>query len=216
MKIKIGSENLLEALNFKNAKQAKGQRMKVEDELKSSSRKIAKLKLDLEKEIQRSEQPSPPNSGRLSQLFQSARKQTPLDEQATVQEETADESESPTFMLAEILQHLEAQGLPTDYYVEHANNLIELLKKYQTLKYDLVWSIFGLRVSRHQLSAGLELCCSGYQLYLSDQIPRVHTLHYCGISNRESNQSDPDPLEEDELRVSEMSKAPHCQSTSTI
>ncbi|KAI9723131.1 MAG: hypothetical protein M1828_004379 [Chrysothrix sp. TS-e1954] len=164
MKIKIGSENLLEALNFKSAKQAKGQRMKVEDELKSSNRKIARLKLDLEQEIQRVDQPSPPQSGRLSQLFQNAREETSFKALQYGDEAAFDESESPTFILAEILQNLEIQGLPPDYYVEHANNLIVLFKKYQTLKYDLVWSIFGLRVQSMLLSDSREVAAAGYRM----------------------------------------------------
>ncbi|KAK8220800.1 Rapamycin-insensitive companion of mTOR, N-term-domain-containing protein [Phyllosticta capitalensis] len=164
-KIKIGSENLLEALNSKNAKQAKEQKIRVEAELNMSNRKLANLKLDLETEIQRSREPV--REGRLSELFRAA--PTPVESRQTVPtihdyDEVDPDTESPTFVLAELLQALEAQGMQPDYYVERGNALVELFKRHPTLKYDLAWSIFGLRMQTMLLSDSREVVAAGYRV----------------------------------------------------
>ena len=166
-KIKIGTENLLEALNAKKEKQAREQRKVVETELNTSNRKIAQLKLDLEAEIQRSkEQPTSPK-GRLSQLFRNAPLRSPegpgyrLGEPAPVHDP---ELESPTYILAEILQALEAEDQEPDYYVGKANDLVELFRRHPTLKYDLAWSIFGLRMQMLLLSDSREVVAAGYRV----------------------------------------------------
>ncbi|KAK7524655.1 Rapamycin-insensitive companion of mTOR, N-term-domain-containing protein [Phyllosticta citriasiana] len=163
-KIKIGSENLLEALNSKNAKQAKDQKIRVEAELNMSNRKLANLKLDLETEIQRSREPV--REGRLSELFRTA--PLPAEPRQTVptirDEEVDPDAESPTFVLAELLQALEAEGMQPDYYVERGNALVELFKRHPTLKYDLAWSIFGLRVQTMLLSDSREVVAAGYRV----------------------------------------------------
>lgn len=166
-KIKIGSENLLEALISKNAKQTKEQRLKVESELSSSNRKIVELKSQLEIEVDRANRPSTPNRSRLSGLFQGSPLKSPARIQEILeQEHYADdlESESPTYILAEILQALELEGMQPDYYVERANNLVELFKRYPTLKYDLAWPIFGLRVQTMLLSESREVVAAGYRV----------------------------------------------------
>jgi rapamycin-insensitive companion of mTOR len=70
-KIKIGTENLLEALNTKKEKHIREQRRVVESELNTSNRKIAQLKLDLNAEIQRSKElpMSSPKERMSTQLF---------------------------------------------------------------------------------------------------------------------------------------------------
>jgi hypothetical protein len=73
-------------------------------------------------------------------------------------------TESPTYALAEILQALEVEGLTPDYYVGHANNLVELFKRHPTLKYDLVWSVFGLRMQVMLLSESREVVAAGYRM----------------------------------------------------
>ena len=166
-KIKIGSENLLEALNAKNPKQTKEQRRFVEAELQASNRKIAQLKIDLENEIKRSQEQASSPGSRLSQLFRSAPIRSPsrgniLDDGVPPNSEF--ETESPTFVLAEILQALEAQDMPADYYVGHANDLVALLKRHSTLKYDLAWSIFGLRMQILLLSDNREIVAAGYRV----------------------------------------------------
>ncbi len=167
MKIKIGSENLLEALVSKNAKQTKEQRQRVESELNSSNRKIVELKSQLEIEIDRANRPSTPSRTRLSGLFQGSPLKMPTTEFEVLEHEqhAADlESESPTYILADILQALEFEGMPPDYYVERANNLVELFKRYPTLKYDLAWAIFGLRVQTMLLSESREVVAAGYRV----------------------------------------------------
>lgn len=166
-KIKIGSEKLLEAIVSKNAKQTKEQRLKVELELNSSNRKIVELKSQLEIEIDRSNLPSTPSRTRLSGLFQGSPLKTPTREVEILeyaQNSTDLESESPTYILAEILQALEFDGMQPDYYVERANNLVELFKRYPALKYDLAWAIFGLRVQTMLLSESREVVAAGYRV----------------------------------------------------
>jgi len=165
IKIRKGSENLLEALISKNARQTRDQRLQVESELNISNRKIAQLKVDLEAEVQSLKQALANPTSRLSQLFRNAPPRSPLrldlDEDDYFE---AEDTESSTFLLAELLQALEVQGLPHAYYVEQANNLVDLFKRYPTLKYDLVWSIFGLRVQTLLLSDSRELVAAGYRL----------------------------------------------------
>lgn len=171
-KIKIGTENLLEALNVKKEKHIRDQRRVVESELNTSNRKIAQLKSDLEAEIQRSrveaqQQPVSPK-GRLSQLFRSAPVRSPPSQPLLNDGEEIGgydpEAESPSYILAEILQALEAAELQSDYYVNHANELVELFKRHPTLKYDLAWSIFGLRMQVLLLSDNREVVAAGYRL----------------------------------------------------
>ncbi|KAL8750436.1 MAG: hypothetical protein Q9199_007070 [Rusavskia elegans] len=165
-KIKIGSENLLEALTSKNAKQAKDQRTRVEAELGSSNRKIIELTSQLEEEIGRSKRPRTPPRNRLSAIFHGSPMKSPQGNHGSMQEENpaVEDSESPTFALSEILQALENEGLQPDYYVERANRLVDLLKKYPSLKYDLAWPIFGLRVQTMLLSQSREVVAAGYRV----------------------------------------------------
>ncbi len=167
IKIRIGSENLLEALVSKNAKQTKDQRLRVESELNSSNRKIVELKSQLNEEIDRAKQPSTPPRNRSSGVFQGSPLKSPsrIEEDLQYGSSNADlESESPTYILAEILQALEVEGQQADYYVERANSLVELLKRYPALKYDLVWPIFGLRVQTMLLSESREVVAAGYRV----------------------------------------------------
>lgn len=185
LKIKTGSENLLEALLSKPTKQSRDQRMRVESELSSSNRKIAELRSQLEEEIERGKRPSTPNLNRLSSLFQGS----PLRSQSRVEFlpdvehiESNPEAESPTYVLAEILQALEQEGMQPDYYVSRANGLVELFKRHPTLKYDLAWSIFGLRVQTMLLSESREVVAAGYRVTrhaLADRksLQTVRSLH---------------------------------------
>ena len=166
-KIKIGSENLLEALISKNVKQTKDQRQKVESELTSSNRKLQELHFQLENEIERAKRPATPGRDRLSNLFQGSPLKSPIRDERLSQDHFSlveQESESPTFILAEILQALESEGLQPDYYVDRANSLVELFKRYPTLKYDLAWPIFGLRVQTMLLSESREVVAAGYRV----------------------------------------------------
>ena len=166
-KIKIGSENLLEALISKNAKQTKDQRQKVESELTSSNRKLLELNSKLEDEIEQAKRPNTPSRERLSGLFQGNPMKSPARDSRVSQDQFSlidQESESPTYVLAEILQALEVEGMQPDYYVERANNLVELFKRYPTLKYDLAWPIFGLRIQTMLLSESREVVAAGYRV----------------------------------------------------
>lgn len=58
MKIKTGTENMLEALLAKNPKHSKDQRIRVESELSSSNRKLAELHHELEEEVLRAQAPA--------------------------------------------------------------------------------------------------------------------------------------------------------------
>lgn len=169
-KIKIGTENLLEALNSKKEKHIREQRRVVESELNTSNRKIAKLRSDLDAEIKRSkEQPAlgSPQERLSAQLFRAAPVRSPHSQTMLQDDGDAEhdpDSESPSYILAEILQALEAAELPSDYYVNHANELVELFKRHPTLKYDLAWSIFGLRMQVLLLSDSREVVAAGYRL----------------------------------------------------
>lgn len=173
MKIKTGTENMLEALLAKPPKQTKEQRLKVESELSSSNRKLAELQNELEEELLRAAQaPSttPPRS-RLSSLFRGSPMRSPsrntnvpgpVDEEQ--QEDGDGEMESPTYVLSETLQALEIEGMSPDFYVERANSLVELFKRHSTLKYDLAWPVFGTRVQVMLMSDSKEVVAAGYRL----------------------------------------------------
>jgi hypothetical protein len=165
MKIKEGSENLLEALNTKKAKQTKEQRQRVEAELNSSNQKIKELRNQIS-ELQRPKMPATPIRSRMEGLFQSSNGlRSPQSASKSVTGSDFEEpTESPTYALAEILQALEIEGLTPDYYVGHANNLVELFKRHPTLKHDLVWSIFGLRMQVMLLSESREVVAAGYRM----------------------------------------------------
>jgi hypothetical protein len=166
MKIKEGSENLLEALNMKKAKQTKDQRSKVELELTSSNRKIGELQSQID-ELRRPQGPPTPPRKRMSNLFRSSPSRGSPTQVGLVAEEESDdeaETESPTYVLAEILQSLEFDGLAPEYYIERANLLVDLFKRHPTLKYDLAWSVFGLRVQTMLLSESKEVVAGGYRV----------------------------------------------------
>ncbi len=163
LKMREGSENMLEALNTKKAKQGKEQRQRVEAELNSSNAKIKDLKNQIS-ELQRPKQPPTPTRTRMDVLFQSSGPRSPRSVSKSAGSDFEEATESPTFALAEILQALEVEGLAPDYYVGHANNLVELFKRYPTLKYDLVWSIFGLRMQVLLLSESREVVAAGYRM----------------------------------------------------
>lgn len=166
-KIKIGSENLLEALISKNAKQTKDQRQRVETELSTSNFKIAELKSQLDAEVERAYRPDTPPRSRLSGIFQGSPVKSPSKGASASQEAANDvhaESESPTYILAELLQALELEGMQADYYVERANNLVDLFKRYPSLKYDLAWPIFRLRVQTMLLSDSRDVVAAGYRV----------------------------------------------------
>ncbi|KAI9673408.1 MAG: hypothetical protein M1817_002870 [Caeruleum heppii] len=165
LKIKEGSENLLEALNAKKAKQTKDQRSKVEIELTASNRKITVLQAQIE-DLERTKEPATPPLSRASRLFRSNASRASPNRALTALPQSEDDlrTESPTYALAEILQSLENDGMQPDYYVERSNNLVELFKRHPTLKFDLAWSVFGLRVQGMLLSDSKEVVAAGYRV----------------------------------------------------
>ncbi|KAI1824405.1 Rapamycin-insensitive companion of mTOR, N-term-domain-containing protein [Xylaria intraflava] len=165
MKIKEGSENLLEALNAKKAKQTKEQRHKVEVELSASNQKIKELR-QLIADAQRNKiTPGTPIRNRNDVLLAQNDLRSPVSaSRSGVGSELDEPVESPTFALAEILQALEAEGMVPEYYVSRANNLVDLFKRHPTLKYDLVWSVFGDRMQLMLLSGSREVVAAGYRV----------------------------------------------------
>ena len=165
MKIKLGTENMLEALLAKNAKQTREQRQKVENELGTSNRKLAELKLELEEEIQRAQTPVTPPRSWMSGKFRSGSPLRSSSQAKQIEDSSpAFDGESPTVVLTEMLQALEVAGMQPDYYVERANTLVNLFKRHPTLKYDLAWSVFGLRVQMMLLSDSTEVVAAAYRL----------------------------------------------------
>ncbi|KAL2410849.1 Target of rapamycin complex 2 subunit ste20 [Exophiala dermatitidis] len=183
MKIKLGTENMLEALLSKNPKQTKEQRQRVEMELGSSNRKLAELKQELDQEIQRAQTPSTPPNKRMTSYFRgSPLKSPPRSSQEETEPPESVDVESPTVVLTEILQQLEADGMNPDYYIERANRLVDLLKRNPTLKYDLAWSVFSLRVQLMLLSDSSDVVAAGYRLTrhaIADRksLQTIRTLH---------------------------------------
>ncbi|KAL4948966.1 Rapamycin-insensitive companion of mTOR, N-term-domain-containing protein [Aspergillus filifer] len=167
MKIKTGTENMLEVLLTKNPKQTRDQRLRVESELSSSNRKLVELHQELEEEQLRAQAPSTPPRSRLSGLFERSSIRSPSRANMSDGDHMDDvdaEMESPTYVLAETLQALEIELMSPDYYVERANSLVELFRRHPTLKYDLAWSVFGLRVQVMLLSDSKEVVAAGYRL----------------------------------------------------
>ncbi len=167
MKIKLGTENMLEALQSKNPKQSKEQRQKVELELGTSKRKLHELHEELNQEIQRAQTPTTPPRNPMSSYFRgSPLKSLPVAADLPAPEPPSDafEGESPSLVLTEILQELEVEGMQPDYYIERANTLVELFKRHPTLKYDLAWSVFSLRVQMMLLSDSTDVVAAGYRL----------------------------------------------------
>lgn len=167
MKIKLGTENMLEALQSKNAKQTKEQRQKVEMELGTSKRKLQELHQQLNQEIQRAQTPTTPPRSRMSSYFRRSPMKSPsvaADMPGPEPPPDAFEGESPSLVLTEMLQALEVEGMQPDYYIERANTLVELFKRHPTLKYDLAWSVFSLRVQMMLLSDSTDVVAAGYRL----------------------------------------------------
>ncbi len=183
MKIKEGSENMLEALNSKKAKQAKEQRQRVEAELYASNQRIKELRQKITDAQRPRAGPSTPTRSRTDIVFpNNGLRSPPSASRSGAGSDLDDAIESPTFVLAETLQALEAEGMPPEYYVARANSLVELFKRHPTLKYDLVWSVFGLRMQVMLLSESREVVAAGYRMIryaISDvsSLKKIRTLN---------------------------------------
>lgn len=164
MKIKEGSENLLEALNVKKAKQTKDQRQRVEAELAGSNSRIKELRQKInDAQKTKAVVPSTPTRNRADSNNNPLRS-PPSASRSVGGSDLEEPTESPTFALAEILQAFEVEGMAAEYYVGRANSLVGLFKRYPTLKYDLVWSVFGDRMQVMLLSGSREVVASGYRM----------------------------------------------------
>ncbi|KAK2612195.1 hypothetical protein QQS21_001771 [Conoideocrella luteorostrata] len=168
IKIKEGSENMLEALNIKKARQTKEQRQRVEAELSASNSRIKELRQKIS-DTQRTRAAAPPITPTRNRtqetVFQTNGLRSPPSISMSAAGSDIDESaESPTFALAELLQALEVEGMTPEYYVSRANQLVDLFKRHPALKYDLVWAIFGLRMQMMLLSESREVVAAGYRV----------------------------------------------------
>lgn len=162
LKIKEGSENMLEALNAKKAKQTKDQRQRVEAELNASNVRIKELRQRIA-DAQRIKG-APPTTPTRKRGDSNGIRSPPSASRSGVGSDVDELTESPTFALAELLQALEVQGMMPEYYVTRANQLVDLFRRHPTLKYDLVWSVFGLRMQVMLLSESREVAAAGYRM----------------------------------------------------
>ncbi|KAG6035001.1 hypothetical protein E4U19_005249 [Claviceps sp. Clav32 group G5] len=184
MKIKEGSENMLEALNIKKAKQTKEQRQRVEAELSASNTRIKELRQRIS-DTQRTK-PAPPTTPTRTRTqdtvphatISGLRSPPSITRSITGSEDADENAESPTFALAELLQALEVEGMTPEYYVSRANQLVELFKRHPALKYDLVWAIFGLRMQMMLLSESREVVAAGYRVarYAISDAPSIKRI----------------------------------------
>ncbi|KAG6195587.1 hypothetical protein E4U47_001915 [Claviceps purpurea] len=184
MKIKEGSENMLEALNIKKAKQTKEQRQRVEAELSASNNRIKELRQRIS-DTQRTK-PAPPTTPTRTRTqdtvphatINGLRSPPSITRSITGSEDADENAESPTFALAELLQALEVEGMTPEYYVSRANQLVELFKRHPALKYDLVWAIFGLRMQMMLLSESREVVAAGYRVarYAISDAPSIKRI----------------------------------------
>ncbi|KAJ3557255.1 hypothetical protein NPX13_g9966 [Xylaria arbuscula] len=155
---------MLEALNTKKAKQTKEQRTRVEAELLASNQRIKELRLKITDAQRIRIAPTTPARNRNDGVHQNGLRSPPSASRSGAGSDVDEPAESPTFALAEILQALEVEGMAPEYYVGRANNLVELFKRYPTLKYDLVWSVFGNRMQFILLSGSREVVAAGYRM----------------------------------------------------
>lgn len=167
LKIREGSENMLEALNAKKAKQTRDQRLRVEAELSASNARIKDLRQRISDA--QSGKPTPftpatPTRNRDRDRDREQARSSPSASRSRVTSDADELAESPTFALAELLQALEVEGMTPEYYVSRANQLVDLFKRHPTLKYDLVWSVFGLRMQVMLLSESREVAAAGYRM----------------------------------------------------
>ncbi|OAA67049.1 hr1-like Rho-binding repeat protein [Niveomyces insectorum RCEF 264] len=167
LKIKEGSENMLEALNSKKAKQYKEQRQRVEAELHSSNLRIKELRQRISYSQRPRPAPTTPTGSRTnpSPLAMMNGLRSPADtSRSGAGSDIEEQTESPTYVLADILQALELEGMPPEYYVARANSLVDLFKRHPNLKYDLVWPVFGLRIQSMLLSDSREIVAAAYRM----------------------------------------------------
>lgn len=182
-KIKEGSENMLEALNTKKPKHVKEQKAKVEAELNASYARIRGLKKQIEELQQvKAAPPITPTRPSIDTLPPMRSMRSPQSVSRSGAGSDVEEAFDPTYRLGELLAALEVEGLTPEYYVAKANSLVDLFKSHPILKYDLVWSIFGLRMQVMLLSESREVVAAGYRMTrytMSDRasLKRIRSLN---------------------------------------
>lgn len=181
-KIKEGSENMLEALNTKKPKHVKEQKAKVEAELNVSYSRIRGLKHRIEELQQAKVAPTTPVRAPGEGFFPARVMRSPQSASRSGGGSDTEDSVDPTYRLGELLQALEVDGMTPEYYVAKANSLVDLFKQNPILKYDLVWSVFGLRVQVMLLSESREVVAAGYRMTryaMSDRssLKKIRTLN---------------------------------------
>ncbi|KAL1897233.1 hypothetical protein Cpir12675_002415 [Ceratocystis pirilliformis] len=167
MKIREGSENMLEALNTKKAKQTKEQRARVEAELTSSNNRIQDLRRRLHVAQKQRGSPGTPTRSRVEGLLPSSGFRSPRSvsrSRAGAESDVEETTESPSVTLSDLIQALEVDGMSAEYYVSRSNSLVDLFKRHITLKYDLVWHVFGKRIQAMLLSESREVVAAGYRM----------------------------------------------------
>lgn len=167
IKYKEGAENLLQVLDSKKIKEAKQARNQAEKEYNARNMEITQLKTQIEAITKPKDIPRRGQQQREGNKFQG----TPIRaEEANglaitgVPEEWDPGSESPTITLTGLLRELEEKEKRPEYYVEKANSLVMLFKRYPNLKYELEWSTFGLRVQFMLLHEAKEVVAAGYRV----------------------------------------------------
>ncbi|KAF3308632.1 hypothetical protein TWF173_001088 [Orbilia oligospora] len=167
-KIQAGAENLLLVLDSKKPKDAKKARAEAERALNEANVKIDQLTSQVDIIHSRNLKQQSESRTRMASKFRGEPLlpvppgiATPI---GTAISEEILSSESPTWSLSEILQSLEERGQRPEIYVEKANTLVHLLKRHQSLKYDLEWSAFGKRVQFMLTHESREVVSAGYRV----------------------------------------------------
>ena len=175
IKMKEGTENMLEALNSKKAKGQKEQRQKVEAELQASNAKIKELRQkisDAQSLTARAAPPTPttPTRNRAGLTEPGSHHQPGLLVRSPqsishtgLESDMGEQTESPAVTLTDLLQTLEVNDMMAEYYVSRANSLVSLFKHHPTIKYDLAWSEFGERMQMLLLSDSRDVVAAGYR-----------------------------------------------------
>ncbi|KAJ6256105.1 hypothetical protein Dda_9197 [Drechslerella dactyloides] len=167
-KIQEGAENLLLVLDSKKPKDAKKARAEAERALNEANVKIDQLTNQVDILNSRNLGSQSETRPRMASKFR-GEPLLPVPPGigmpigTAISEETLS-SESPTWSLSDILQSLEERGQRPEVYVEKANTLVHLLKRHQSLKYDLVWSAFGKRVQFMLTHESREVVSAGYRV----------------------------------------------------
>ncbi|KAF3940113.1 hypothetical protein ABW19_dt0207420 [Dactylella cylindrospora] len=181
-KMKEGAENLLLVLDSKKPKDAKKARAEAEKALHEANVKIDQLTSQVDMLNSRNIKQQSESRSRMASKFR-GEPLLPVPPGIAISigtgiSEEQLSSESPTYSLSDILQSLEERGQRPEVYVDKANSLVHLLKRHQTLKYDLVWSQFGKRVQFMLTHDSRDVVSAGYRVarYAITDIASLKTI----------------------------------------